>query len=195
LARPLHIPLVSLLALVAASAPGCASKCGSNCPNTEIGVLASSGENLNWTGSVDGGPGTNWTGPACPPYPPSCRGDDNNPCQIFTIVGSGPGTCDLTITFSDRPTFVVHAEFGPATTQGCCKGFPVIGSAVVMVPPLGSPPQDAGAPPAGDAAAATDASDAAAATDASDAAAATDAGDTAATDADDAASADAAAIF
>jgi hypothetical protein len=139
---------------------GCASKCGANCPATEVTVIASSGENLDWTVSLDGGVGTNWTGPACPLYPPSCRGDEVNNCQRFDILPSGPGVCDFTLIFSTtskRDPFYVHTEFGSATTMGCCQGFPALTPTLVTVPPLGSPPQDAGleAPPPS----ATDASD------------------------------------
>jgi hypothetical protein len=129
---------------------GCTSSCASNCPVSEVTVVATSGENLDWTVSLDGGVGTNWTGPACPPYQPSCRGDDVNNCQRFDILPSGPGACDFTITFSavsQRSTFFVHTEFGPATTMGCCQGFPALTPTVVTVPPLGTPPQDAGLPP------------------------------------------------
>jgi len=127
--------LLLALVLVGAAplAAGCASDCASKCPVIMFEAQTSSAESLNvMTAS--------WTGPACPANTPLCRGLGTS-CQWFDIVGTAQGTCDLTVTFTDgRPTFMAHVEFGPAVTQGCCQGFPVVGQPIVMIPPLGGTP-------------------------------------------------------
>ena len=134
--------VVLVFAATALSAPGCTSNCRSNCPPTEVLVTASKGENLDLAA------GATFTGPACRPALEYCTGDDVNPCVWFRIVGFAEGTCDVALTFKDsRPAITVHAEFGPATTQGCCRGYPVIGPATVTIPSLdggtGDAPADA----------------------------------------------------
>ena len=127
-----HLLVLAVLAAVPLAA-GCASNCGNSCPTTTFEAQSSNGESLSVNTAT-------WTGPACPNAIPECRALDTS-CQWFDIVGAAEGTCDLTITFTDgHPTFVAHAVFGPAVTQGCCKGFPVVGSAIVMIPPLGGFP-------------------------------------------------------
>jgi hypothetical protein len=126
------VPLALLLALGAAFATaGCASSCGSHCPPIEFLVVASPNDNLNpLTAS--------WTGDACPyPNVPACITNDVYYCWGFSIIAKQPGTCDMTITFQDRPTMTFHAEFGPGGTQGCCRGFPVIGETTVVLPYVG----------------------------------------------------------
>lgn len=96
--------------------------------------MATLGENLNVATA-------GWTGDACPTDSvPQCRGDSTgtNLCVRFTIIGAHPGSCELDLTFSDgRLPFSATATFGPATTQGCCQGYPVTSSAAqVTVPPL-----------------------------------------------------------
>jgi hypothetical protein len=117
---------------------GCGSNCGTNCPINELDVLASPGENLNVLNAQ-------WTGPACQSELPACRDDGVNNCVRFTILPVGEGTCQLDLTFIDgRPPVSVVATFGPETHQGCCHGFPLLGTAPFVVPPLGSTPADAG---------------------------------------------------
>jgi hypothetical protein len=147
---------LGVLALLLASASvlsGCAGRCGSNCPVLDVDLFAAPGENLNVSSAQ-------WTGPACPPGLPTCRGDLYNPAQLpcirFTMLASAPGACQLDVTFTDRPPVTVSATFGPETTQGCCHGFPVIGTAVFNVPPYGSTQNDAGAGGDADAASSTD---------------------------------------
>ena len=146
--------LVILLAGTAAA--GCASNCASDCPNTSFDVFATTGENLNVYNAT-------WTGDACPTDAvPMCRGDvdGTNICVRFTIVAVHSGSCRLDLTFTDgRAPFSATATFGPATTQGCCHGFPVTSTARVTVPPLHPRPTvDAG--PDGDGAAGASETDA-----------------------------------
>jgi hypothetical protein len=134
------------LGLVAAAALGsaaCDGNCRSNCPVTALTVVASPGENLD----INTG---HWTGPACRPTIEYCTPDPadptNFPCIAFQIVGAAEGSCEVALTFKDdRAPITVHADFGPATTQGCCRGFPLTGPPVFTIPPLH------GGPDAGDA--------------------------------------------
>src|SRR6185369_7913538 len=144
-ARPLSFVIVSVSLTAALGSAGCQSDCRSKCPPTEVVVVASPGENLGiMTGT--------WNGPACRQTVQYCEPDSVNACVRFRIVGFAEGTCDVALTFDDgRPAMTVHAEFGPAPTQGCCRGHPVVGPSIITIPPL---PTDAGtdAPPAVDAA-------------------------------------------
>jgi hypothetical protein len=119
-----------LLAVLAAQA-GC-STCASNCPATVFDVLATTGENLNIATAQ-------LVGPACLSSFAECRGDFTgaNACARLSIIGSGPGACELDITFSDgRDPIKAPTTFGPETQQGCCHGFPVVGSTSFTIPPL-----------------------------------------------------------
>jgi hypothetical protein len=139
--------IVLLLSLLV-GATDCGSDCGANCPNLAFDVVATTGENLN----VDN---ATWTGDACPTDAvPMCRGDfdGTNSCVRFTLIAPRPGSCRLDLTFTDgRLPFSATATFGPATTQGCCHGYPLTsGAASVTVPPL-HPPAVVDAGPDGDA--------------------------------------------
>jgi hypothetical protein len=71
-----------------------------------------------------------------------CRGDfdGTNSCVRFTTIAVKPGSCQLDLTFTDgRLPFSATATFGPATTQGCCHGFPVTSTATFTIPPLHPP--------------------------------------------------------
>ena len=153
-------PLVALVAGLLGVA-GCASDCGANCPLLAFQVVAPSGESLTYATAT-------WTGDACATdQAPECRGnfDGSLPCVGFTIIAARPGSCRLDLTFTDgRAPFSATGNFGPATQQGCCHGFPVIGAPVVTVPPL-HPPAVVDAGPDGDGAAAGDASTSDAASD------------------------------
>jgi hypothetical protein len=119
----------AVAAAVFATAPtGCASNCGSNCPNTMAVVRT----DVN----VDPGIlGLGWTGPACPPVAPSCRGDDHSTlCNRVYVSASAPGSCDLLIELAGRELMAVHIEFGPPSTQGCCRGYPVVGEDTFIIP-------------------------------------------------------------
>jgi hypothetical protein len=113
---------------------GCSNNCGSNCPATMVTVYATPGENLSLSTA------SAWTGPACPPGGPMCSsGDGVNPCTFIEIIPLAPGSCELSLVFTDgRAPATVTATFGPATTQGCCKGFPAETPAQVTLPPFGS---------------------------------------------------------
>jgi hypothetical protein len=139
--------------LAGAAVSSCSSNCGSNCPNVYFDVSATVGENLNVATAT-------WTGDACPTDAvPQCRGDfdGTNICVRFTTIAQRAGSCELALTFTDgRAPFSATATFGPATTQGCCQGFPVTSVASVTVPPLHPPAvvdagPDAGPDAAGDA--------------------------------------------
>ena len=44
------------------------------------------------------------------------------------------GACDVEVVFSDRPTEIVHTQFGPPIQQGCCKGYTIVGDSVFVIP-------------------------------------------------------------
>jgi hypothetical protein len=118
----------SLAAAVGLS--GCGSNCQSNCPNVTVSIIAVDNTvnapiiDLVWLG-----------GPACPPYPPICRGEGyTTSCTHVDITGFASGGCDLGIVFSDRPAEIVHAEFGPPVMQGCCTGFTIVGESLFFIP-------------------------------------------------------------
>jgi hypothetical protein len=122
---------VLILALAAgAAAAGCGSTCGANCPTNEVRVQAA---NITTDIAIND---LAWAGPACPHYGPVCGGDGNlgTTCTHVDIIAAGPGSCDLLIVFGDRPSEIVHAEFGPPITQGCCAGYSVVGDAVFVIP-------------------------------------------------------------
>src|SRR5262245_10283960 len=97
--------LLLAVALLVAAAPGagCASKCATTCPPTERQTWSGTGDTVKVTGLA-------WTGPACPNTNPKCRGPGSDGCQRFGIVAGAPGTCDLTITASDRAPITIHGE-------------------------------------------------------------------------------------
>ncbi len=126
-----------LFALLAGAAvAGCSSNCGANCPNVYFEVVATVGDNLAIATAT-------WTGDACAAdQSPECRGnvDGSLPCVGFTIIAARSGSCRLDLTFTDgRVPFSATGTFGPATTQGCCHGYPVTSAASVTIPPLHPP--------------------------------------------------------
>lgn len=129
--RSLAFLLFALLA--GAAVAGCSSNCGANCPNVYFEVVATTGENLNVATAT-------WTGDACPTdATPQCRGDfdGTNICVRFTTIAVKSGSCRLDLTFTDgRLPFSATGTFGPATTQGCCQGYPVTSTAMITIPPL-----------------------------------------------------------
>jgi hypothetical protein len=129
----LTIALLAGFALAVLTAHGCAGNCGTNCP-----------ANIVQIGSPDGAPlaipngGLAWSGPACPPGLPTClTSSADTICNYIDVYGSSEGACDLTISFSDRPAEIVHIQFGPRITQGCCSGFQIEGPEVFYVPSKG----------------------------------------------------------
>ncbi|HEY7375364.1 MAG TPA: hypothetical protein VIF57_24615 [Polyangia bacterium] len=120
--------LAGAASLISVTPVGCASSCGSNCPITTV--------TISTTTNVD--PGIldiAWLGPACPNHTPGCRGDDQTTfCNRIDVTGSAPGNCDVLIDLYGREPMVVHLTFGPATTQGCCAGYPVIGDYRYIIP-------------------------------------------------------------
>ena len=113
---------------VLATAPaGCASNCGTNCPNT-IAVIETA---VN----VDPGiTGIGAVGPACP-VRVDCRGDDRTTfCNHINVSALAEGYCDVLIALGGREPMAVRIEFGPPSTQGCCKGYPVVGEWHFIIP-------------------------------------------------------------
>jgi hypothetical protein len=125
------LAVAGLMIALATTQHGCASSCGNNCPNTAV-----------YIGSIDnhelGGVITGYQllGPACPSLT-GCVGDrSTNTCTHFTLTASQPGICDFYITFSDRPTEVVHLTFGPTQNKAgtCCEGYPPVGPNTYAIP-------------------------------------------------------------
>jgi hypothetical protein len=118
-----------LLALVTTQ-HGCASSCGTNCP--QISVYIGSGDNHELAGVLTG---FIMDGPACPSQT-GCVGDSNAYCTHFLLTASQPGVCNLYITFSDRPSEVVHMTFGPTQNSNgsCCQGYPPAGPNTYIIP-------------------------------------------------------------
>lgn len=126
----LTIALLAGVALAVLTAHGCAGNCGSNCPPNIVQIGSPDGAQL----AIPNG-GLAWRGPACPPYLPSCQGNGQTTnCSYLIIYGTAEGACDVLISFSDRPAEVVHTEFGPRITQGCCAGYTIEGPKVFYVP-------------------------------------------------------------
>ncbi|HXJ19014.1 MAG TPA: hypothetical protein VMT03_02190 [Polyangia bacterium] len=133
--------LVSLLTLAAAAgfalaiftAPGCASRCGENCPITTVYI--SSPDNAELNGILQD---LEVQGDACPPgYGVYCNGDEySTGCTHVTVTAMQPGECDVLFVFNDRPNEIVHLQFGPTRNANgsCCKGYPVLGPWLYTIP-------------------------------------------------------------
>jgi hypothetical protein len=128
LAAVLALAGAGALAGIFAIAPAGCSDCARNCPiataviettvNADPGIL-----------------GLAWVGPACPPIAPSCRGDDNSTlCNHINVTGHAQGSCDVLIQLDGRDPMAVRIEFGPPSTQGCCRGYPVVGENYFIIP-------------------------------------------------------------
>jgi len=120
----------AILAVAAFAAPtGCASNCGTNCPNNSVYI----GDLDNVQLPIDQ---ILVNGPACPHQQAVyCVGDNyTTNCTHFIITGVAPGYCDVLIVFHDRPAEIVHTQFGPAIQQGCCVGYTIAGDAVFVIP-------------------------------------------------------------
>jgi hypothetical protein len=107
---------------------GCASDCARDCPIATAVITT--------TVNVDPGIlGLAWVGPACPPVEASCRGDDHSTfCNHINVTGYAQGICDVLIQLDGRDPMAVRIEFGPPSTQGCCKGYPVVGESYFVIP-------------------------------------------------------------
>ena len=124
----MKILLLALTAAAAMTATGCSSNCGSNCPITTVRITATVNVDLPIRGVA-------WEGPACPRFLPTCRGDDlTTNCTHLDVPGGAEGICDVKIAFTDRPSMAIRTQFGPATTKGCCGGYPVIGDCLFTIP-------------------------------------------------------------
>lgn len=120
--------LLALTAAAAMTATGCSSNCASNCPITTVRITATVNVNLPIRDVA-------WEGPACPTFLPTCRGDDiTTICSHLDVPGRAEGICDVKIAFTDRPSMAIRTQFGPATTKGCCGGYPVIGDWLFTIP-------------------------------------------------------------
>jgi len=119
---------VAVMAVVLLAPGGCASNCGTNCPNVAV-YIGNPGVQLPIADiGLDGN--------ACPPpegvY---CIGDvAGTNCTHFTVTGTAQGFCDVRIDFYDRATEIVHTQFGPPVQQGCCKGYSIVGDQTFIVP-------------------------------------------------------------
>ena len=120
---------VLILAVAMGAAAGCGSTCGANCPTYQVRVQAADTSVNAMINNLG------WDGPACPHYFPTCTGDQQTTnCTHIDMIGTAPGECDLTIVFADRPTEIVHAQFGPPIMQGCCAGYSVVGDSLFIIP-------------------------------------------------------------
>ena len=114
-------------ALVLLVPAGC-SDCARDCPNTIVRIMASENVDLDL-------PATGAEGPACPRVPPRCQGDRvQTLCSYVDVIGVAPGICDVFLDFGDRPTMVVRTQFTTQPPGTCCRGFPVIGENLFIVP-------------------------------------------------------------
>jgi hypothetical protein len=72
-------------------------------------------------------------GPSCPQIRPLCRGDDQTTiCTHTEFYGTGPGFCEVRITFADRPAEIVEFTFGEK--MSCCPGMPIVGESTYYIP-------------------------------------------------------------
>ena len=142
-ARPLfRLPFFRLLFLAAATAgvglgvaalvaqPGCSSDCNTICAATYVYI--GSPDAMTQVPIATGGIFVG--GPACPPaYSVTCVGTlDMGGCTHLTITGQQPGLCDVALNFTDRPSEVVHLQFGEL--KHCCPGYPVVGDSNFFIP-------------------------------------------------------------
>ena len=124
----MKILLLALTVAAAMAATGCSSNCASNCPITTVRITGTVNVNLPIRDVA-------WDGPACPTFRPVCRGDDiTTICTHLDVPGGAEGICDVKIAFTDRPSMAIRTQFGPATTHGCCGGYPVIGDWLFTIP-------------------------------------------------------------
>jgi hypothetical protein len=108
--------------------PGCSSNCNTICPANYVYIGSPDGmTQVPITGIYLGGP-------SCPPtYSVTCVGTpQTGGCTHLTLTGQQPGLCDVGLTFSDRPSEVVHLEFGEI--KNCCPGYPVVGDSSFFIP-------------------------------------------------------------
>ena len=123
--------LIGVLLAVFTAQHGCASNCAGNCPITDVYI--GDIDNYELANVVTG---FAMSGPACPAAT-GCVGDRaTTVCTHFTLTASMPGSCDFYVTFSDRPTEVVHLEYGPTQNSNgsCCRGYPVLGAKTYVIP-------------------------------------------------------------
>jgi len=120
---------VIVAAVLLAAPSGCASNCASNCPSGTVYIGNLDNQQLLIDDILV-------SGPACPPPEAAyCTGDSQSTtCTHVTITGVAQGACDVLIVFHDRPSEIVHTQFGPPIQQGCCKGHTIVGDSVFVIP-------------------------------------------------------------
>ena len=126
----MKILLLALLSATAAmTATGCSSHCASDCPITAVRITGTVDVDLPLRDIA-------WVGPACPRFSPACRGNEGTGtvCTHLDVPGFAEGFCDVLLAFTDRPSMAVRTQFGPATTVGCCGGYPVVGDWLFTIP-------------------------------------------------------------
>lgn len=135
-------------ALAVFTAPGCASNCGANCPESSVYIGTDNNQELN--GILTD---IEVNGAACPPQSSvTCWGDRvTTVCTHTLITGTQPGRCDVLFVFSDRPSEIVRLQFGPVTNANgsCCNANPVEGPSVYIIPPKPTGPIHSGSVDAG----------------------------------------------
>jgi hypothetical protein len=120
---------VAVLVAVLVVPAGCGGNCATNCPPATVYIGNLDNQQLYINNIVV-------DGPACPPPEAVyCVGDGyTHRCTHVTITGRAQGYCDVAFIFPDRPTMFVRTEFGPPITQGCCKGYTIVGDSVFVIP-------------------------------------------------------------
>jgi hypothetical protein len=111
----------------ATASGGCQSRCASDCPNPVASIFTEV--------NVDPGIlGIGWVGPACP-LKVDCRGDGRTTfCNQIDVIASAPGICEVWVDLYGRDRMAVRLEFGPLPTAGCCRGYPVVGESLFVIP-------------------------------------------------------------
>jgi hypothetical protein len=149
-----RVKLVGLLTLTATATagfllavfttPACTSTCAQNCPAATVYIVSANDGELNGIlGDIE------VDGPACPSRSTAiCLGDAKTSCSHASITGQRAGGCDVAFVFGDRPTEILHLQFGePMNANGsCCKGYPVIGPALYTIPVKPTGPIYSGTP-------------------------------------------------
>lgn len=120
---------VGVAAGVVTTAPtGCASDCGNNCPIVTAVIETAFDFEPAITDLA-------WVGPACPASRIGCVGvGQTSYCNRITVTADQAGACDVLIALYGRESMVVHLQFGPPSTVGCCKGYPVVGDWHFTIP-------------------------------------------------------------
>lgn len=116
----------ALAGLLFLAPTGC-SDCAKDCPNYIVTIRPSSNVGLDVRA-------TGAEGPACPPIPPRCQSDGVNACSHISVIAAAPGICDVTLGFGDRAWMTVRTQFRDIPAGTCCRGYPVVGENLFIVP-------------------------------------------------------------